>query len=114
MTIAAERGTSHACVLSRRRRGIVVSYGTSICDNTEKEEEGASFGRGHADRPASRARSAGARRSMGGVTAGRSLALRSRAPASRAGAWDRPAGKSAYQESRASGGDGKSRNRPLG
>src|SRR6266446_5134363 len=101
-------------ILSRPRRDIVVSYGTSICDTTEKEEEGACCGRGPADRPASRARSACARRSVGGLTEGPSLAPRSRPPAGRAGACDRPAGRSAHQEGCASGGNGKSRNRPLG
>jgi hypothetical protein len=42
----------------------VVSYGTSICDGTEEEAGGACHGQGHADRPASCARNACARRSL--------------------------------------------------
>ena len=55
------------------RRNINGFYGTSICDSTEKEEGAASYGQGHADRPASSARTTRASRSLGGVTEGRSI-----------------------------------------
>jgi hypothetical protein len=89
----------------------MVSDGTSI-DETEKAE--GSCERPHADRPASSIRFTRACRSMGGVTEGRSIAPRSDLPPCRAGTCERPPGRSAYDESCDSGGNGKSGNRPLG